>query len=94
MPLGKISLGVEYSVLTSVSTWVGATFFAFLLFARLMDLAKASILALVMAALIVPSISLLCRMVPWILLIMLGGSLEAMVYRAGSLNAKASSSGP
>ena len=76
MPLGKNSLGVA--------------FFAFMLFASIMDLARASILALEMAALIVLSISLPCRLAPRISLIIAGGSLEVMVYRVRVLNAKAS----
>jgi hypothetical protein len=59
-----------------------------------MDLAKASILALEMAVLIVLSISLPCCSAPRISLIIVGGSLEAMVYRVRVLNAKASGFGP
>ena len=73
---------------------LGVAFFVFMFSFGIIDLARASLLALEKAALIILNIGLPCRSVPWILLIMLGGSLEAMVYRARALNAKASSFGP
>ena len=59
----------------------------------IIDLARASLLALEKAALNVLNIDLPCRSAPLALLLMSGGSLEAMVYWVRALNATASGFG-
>ena len=72
---------------------LGVAFFVFMCSFGIIDLARASLLALEKAALIILNIGLPCRSVPWALLLMLGGSLEAMVYRVQALNANATGFG-